>query len=108
LASLPPQGPALADYLVVSDPPPPRPPRLGVFLERASGGLLVKMVRPASPAAKAGMQSGDFLTKVDGKAVKEVKDIHNVLKLTPYETHVYTVSRMGRVIKLNITLLPDS
>jgi uncharacterized iron-regulated protein len=100
----PPGAPPLADYLVVSQAPPPRRPRLGLFLKKAPQGLLIKRVWPGSAAAKAGMKDGDILLSVDGKTLNTVKDIHNVLKSSPYEAHVYQVSRSGQTLRLEITL----
>lgn len=104
LAPPPPGARPLADYLVVSQPPPPRRPRLGISLETAAGGLLVRGVWPGSAADRAGIKSGDLLTGVDGNSLSSVKDIHNVLKSTPYEAHVYDLVRAGRKIRLEITL----
>ncbi len=38
-------------------------------------GILVEAVRPGSPAQKAGLERGDVITQIDGKAVKINKDV---------------------------------
>ena len=104
LAPPPPGAAPLADYLVVSQAPPPRRPRLGLSLETASGGLLIRRVWPGSAADKAGIQAGDILVRVDDILMQTVKDIHNVLKSTPYASHSYELLRDGRSMRLQITL----
>ena len=65
--------------------------RLGVELERlsdqlaayfgaTSGGVLVGAVTPESPAAKAGVKAGDVITRVNGTAVKDSRDVIAALR----------------------------
>jgi len=65
--------------------------RLGVELERLSdqlaayfgatdGGVLVGAVTPESPAAKAGVKAGDVITRVNGTAVKDSRDVIAALR----------------------------
>ncbi len=65
--------------------------RLGVELERLSdqlaayfgatgGGVLVGAVTPDSPAAKAGVKAGDVITRVNGTAVKDSRDVIAALR----------------------------
>jgi C-terminal processing protease CtpA/Prc len=54
-------NPGLAQYFNVSD------------------GLLVLRVSPGTPAARAGLEAGDVLTRVDGRAVSEVADLRSAL-----------------------------
>nr|WP_296064653.1 trypsin-like peptidase domain-containing protein [uncultured Actinoplanes sp.] len=51
-------------------------PALGVSVAAAeNGGALVSSVTPNSAAAKAGIQQGDVITKVDGKTVSDSDDL---------------------------------
>ncbi|GAA2682028.1 S1C family serine protease [Actinoplanes palleronii] len=51
-------------------------PALGVSVTTAeNGGALVSQVTSGSAAAKAGLQQGDVITKVDGKEISESDDL---------------------------------
>jgi len=64
-----------------------RQPALGIHAEDLSGqfgsyfgapdgeGVLVREVRPGTPAEKAGLKAGDVITKVNGKAVKDLREL---------------------------------
>jgi uncharacterized iron-regulated protein len=97
-------GEAPADYLMVTPPAPPSPPRLGIMIRPAKGGLMVEGVWPQGAAFKAGVKKGDLLKAVDGKPLKTPKDIHDVIKSAPYAPHRYTVIRDSRELLLDITL----
>ncbi len=100
------RGPA--DYLMVTPPAPPRPPRLGILVRPVAGGLLVEGVWPQGAAGKAGMKKGDILVSVDGGPIKTAKDIHNLIKAAPYAPHRYLVRRSGKELVLSITLADPS
>lgn len=93
-----------ADYLLVTSPAPPRPPRLGIMIRPSEGGLLIEGVWPQGAAFKAGMKKGDILKSVDGKPLKTPKDIHDAIKAAPYETHRYMITRGDKELVLEITL----
>ncbi|MCF8031670.1 MAG: ChaN family lipoprotein [Desulfarculaceae bacterium] len=93
-----------ADLLAVSTPGPRRPPRLGVFLKVKPGGLEVVRIFPNSPAAKAGLKTGDLLLSVDGKALTSPKGIHDAIKTSPHQPHLYRVKRGERELELSISL----
>jgi uncharacterized iron-regulated protein len=96
---------APADYLWVTQPPPPRPPRLGIMIHPTGGrGLQVAGVWPGGPAAGAGVRKGDVLLAVDGRPLASAKDIHDAIKAAPHQPHRYTVLRDGRELTLTITL----
>jgi len=69
-----------------------RTPLLGVNAEDLSGqlggyfgapdnsGVLVREVRPGTPADKAGLKAGDVIIKVDDKPVKSVADLREELR----------------------------
>ena len=51
-------------------------PALGVGVAEAeNGGALVSSVTAGSAAAKAGLQQGDVVTSVDGKAIDDANDL---------------------------------
>lgn len=54
---------------------------LGVELEEASGGLVIKSVAPDSPAERSDLRSSDRLMAVNGRSTKEatIKDFKAVL-----------------------------
>jgi aminopeptidase N len=96
------QGPA--DYLMVTSPAPPRPPRLGVMIRPVEGGLLIEGIWPQGAAFKAGIKKGDIMKSVDGKPLKTPKDIHDAIKAAPYESHRYMITRGDKEMVLEITL----
>lgn len=87
-----------------------------------SGGLLVQNVGQRSPAARAGLRGadrrvrvgnyailygGDFITHVDGKAVKGEDDISRAASAKHAGDVVeLTIIRGGRSMKLSVTLAP--
>ncbi|MCB2187262.1 MAG: ChaN family lipoprotein [Deltaproteobacteria bacterium] len=99
------QGPP-ADLLIVSTPAPPRPPRLGVIIKPASGGLRVERVFPGSAAQKAGIQAGDVLQSIDGRPLSRAKDIHDAIKEQPRRPHRFVIRRDGQTIEMDIGLGP--
>lgn len=56
------------------------PPQLAEKLKSPnSGGLLVKEVRPQSPAAAAGFQAGDVLFRINGRDILKMSDVQTLL-----------------------------
>jgi putative serine protease PepD len=56
-------------------------PALGVSVTEAEGGgALVSTVTPSSAAAKAGLQQGDVITSVNGKAVNDSDDLVGIIQ----------------------------
>jgi putative serine protease PepD len=56
-------------------------PALGVSVTEAEGGgALVSTVTPDSAAAKAGLQQGDVITQVNGKAVNDSDDLVGIVQ----------------------------
>ncbi len=91
--------------------PPPsaggRKVRTGILPDFAFSGQGVKIqsVAPKSPAAQAGLQSGDVLTAFDGQPVNNLRDYSNLLKQHQAGDEVeLTVQRAGKTLKLKLKL----
>lgn len=74
-------------------------------------GALVNFVVPDSPAAKAGIKSGDIIMAVDGQAIQNATQLQTAVTLTPPNQEVtfkiwrYDDSkRQGKAIELEVTL----
>jgi Do/DeqQ family serine protease len=66
-------------------------------------GALVNEVVPNGPAAKAGLRSGDIVLDVNGREVKEGKDLQRAILLFPVgEKLTVTVLRDGQQQKLSV------
>jgi S1-C subfamily serine protease len=80
------------DFTLAMPPVDARMPSLGVNAEDLSGqlgsyfgapdgsGILIREVRSGTAAAKAGLQAGDVIIKVDGKPVRTLADLRVVLR----------------------------
>jgi serine protease Do len=80
------------DFTVAMPPIDSRTPALGINAEDLSGqlgtyfgapdgaGILIREVRSGTAAAKAGLQAGDVIIKVDGKPVRTLADLRVVLR----------------------------
>jgi S1-C subfamily serine protease len=80
------------DFTLAMPPVDARMPSLGVKAEDLSGqlgsyfgapdgsGILIREVRSGTAAAKAGLQAGDVIIKVDGKPVRTLADLRVVLR----------------------------
>jgi serine protease Do len=72
-------------------------------------GLYVDNVAPGSGAAQAGMQSGDIITKVEGKTVYESSDLQEpVARLQPGDKINLTVLRGDDQKNFTVTLKADA
>jgi len=70
-----------------------------------STGANVRQVRPASPAARAGVQVGDVVTALDSAPIRSMDDMLRLLRAhTPGDTVKLTVSRKGKPADLLVTL----
>lgn len=103
--------PELADYLLLS-PPRDLPPAglLGVTIESADEGVLLRGVTEGSPAAKAGVLAGDRLVAIDGTPVNRIADVRSLMwEKSPGEHVTVTVQRSPEqgaptLKKLGVTL----
>jgi serine protease Do len=76
--------------------------RLGVPGKK---GVVVREVFPESPAAKAGLKSGDVITAINGKAVKEGRVLQTVVAGLPLHKAVpVKVVREGRPETVQVTI----
>ena len=79
----------------------------GVFYVLRSEGLAAEAIAPDSPAERAGMQAGDVLLAVNGRAVESVDDVLEFLHAGQAGTPLdYTVLRFGTQSLHEIELRP--
>jgi len=87
-------------------------PRLGVTLQEVTGeklqgpgGARVNEVDEDSPAAKAGLKSGDVIVEFDGERVRGVRQLQRLVSETPAGRPVtLAVMRDGKRVELSATL----
>ena len=66
----------------------------------------VDFVAPDGPAAVAGLEPGDVVVAVDGRAVEGFADIDRYVALSPGRPLAFTVERGGETLELTVT--PDT
>ncbi|MEO7795149.1 MAG: Do family serine endopeptidase [Thermoanaerobaculia bacterium] len=70
-----------------------------------AGGALVTQVVEGSPAAKAGVQHGDVVTTVDGRKVKETRDLIDYVSAQgPGKKVELQILREGKTLKRTVEL----
>ena len=74
--------------------------QLGVRAER---GLVVGAVNPDSPAAKAGLRSGDVIETIDGQAVTGAEELRQALEATPERPALVLLHRKDQTLFLTLT-----
>lgn len=68
-------------------------------------GALASQIFMGSPAAKAGMQAGDYVIKLNGKDVKSTEQlVRDVGNLVVGETAEFVVLRNGKEVTLNVKI----
>ncbi len=79
---------------------------VGVFLNGGStGGAQITTVQSGSPASTAGLQQGDLVTAIDGKAITSTQQfIETVDTYSPGQTITLTVKRGGSTSSVKLTL----
>lgn len=98
---------------------PGRTPVLGIEAEDVSGqlgayfhvpggeGVLIREVNPDTPAAKAGLQAGDVITKVDGNGVKSLGELRDKLREKHDQKSVaLTIIRAGAEKSVSVAIEP--
>ncbi|MGH6741926.1 MAG: Do family serine endopeptidase, partial [Bradyrhizobium sp.] len=72
---------------------------------KTAQGALVDQPQPASPAAKAGIEAGDVITAVNGKTVKDSRQLAQTIGMMAPDTSVkLTLMHKGEVKTMNLTL----
>lgn len=75
--------------------------------ESADPGMAVGEVRKSSPAAKAGLRSGDRMTAVDGRMIDDAGDLMTMLAdKKPGDTVQVTVRRGDQTLTCSVELAP--
>jgi len=76
--------------------------RLGVPKET---GVVVAQVYDNTPASKGGLQSGDIITSIAGKTIKDGKMLQSIIAGLPLNKEVTTaIVRDGKQMQLNISI----
>ena len=79
---------------------------LGVATEDAAGGgANLSEVRSGTPAARAGLESGDVVTKLDGQSVESADELRRLVDArSPGDEVELTVERGGETLNVKVTL----
>lgn len=78
--------------------------KLGIMLDRAEGGLIIKKVMPGSIAEQNGLQENDLLTAIDRQRLEEPFDlIYELQQKKDGDSIDLTVVREGKKETRNIT-----
>jgi len=85
---------------------PVRHSYVGVSLNAEStGGAQIQSVAPSSPASGAGLQRGDLITAINGKAISSTQQfIETVDTYPPGQTVTLTVKRGGSTLHIRLKL----
>jgi serine protease DegQ len=68
-------------------------------------GVVVGTVDKGSPAEQAGLQAGDLITRIDGKAVQDTNDARERIRLRePGDKVVFTVIRKGETRSIAVAV----
>ncbi|MGO9412310.1 MAG: Do family serine endopeptidase [Spirochaetia bacterium] len=68
-------------------------------------GALMLNIYKASPAAKAGLEPGDYITKVDGAMVRSADDLtQKVGSFEPGKTYTFAVIRAGQTVSVPVRI----
>jgi len=62
-------------------------------------GALVIDVLARSPAASMGLRTGDIITKINGKSLKDIKEFYEILAKEAGKKLVFTVNRDNQTIE---------
>lgn len=83
------------------------PPRavLGVQLDTTTEAVTISGLNTDSPAAKAGLQAGDVIVKLDDTAITSIEDLRNTMTgKSPGNKVMVTLQRGGETIEVEIEL----
>jgi Do/DeqQ family serine protease len=76
--------------------------RFGMSLQSGDNGVTVAQLDPNGVAAESGLQEGDVIAKVDGKAVKSAADVKAALDRKDGKPSLLVVERDGRSLFLTL------
>jgi len=80
-------------------------PELAKAFHSSTSGALVGDVTPSSPASKAGLQKGDIITEVNGKAVSDANQLRLMVGMLDPNTKVnLKIMRDGKALEIAVTL----
>lgn len=74
-------------------------------------GAVVTDVRAGTPAAKAGMKSGDVIVRFDGREIRQPRDLQGVVEQADLtKDHKIVVIRDGKelTLKVNVAVMPEN
>jgi S1-C subfamily serine protease len=78
---------------------------VGVFIKSVTGGAQITKITSGSPAAKAGLKTGDVITAFDGKTVTSADELTAAVSAAQAgEKVTVTVRRNGATKQLSLTL----
>jgi putative serine protease PepD len=78
---------------------------LGVGIANAADGVRLTTVRPGTPAARGGLQTGDVVTAVDGKAVGSAEELSSSIDAKkPGDRVTLRYERNGQTKSVTVTL----
>ena len=67
----------------------------------------VDNVRPGTPAAQAGLATGDVITAIDGQRVKDFQDLQRIVSPSLGRTLTFEVIRSGATRVVHLTPIPN-
>jgi serine protease Do len=72
---------------------------------KTAAGALVASPQPGSPAAKAGLKSGDVITRVDSTEIKDARDLaRRIAAMEPHKSVSLGIVRDGKQQTVEVTL----
>ncbi len=74
-------------------------------IDKSVNGILVSSVEAKSPAAKAGLQQYDLITKFDDKEIENISQFRTAVAFSPYGKKIpLEIIRNGKPMKLEVVL----